>query len=44
MFGFMLLLEIIVVIFGYVYLEKVKIEMDKVFIKMIENYLDDFDL
>lgn len=44
MFGFMLLLEIIVVIFGYVYLEKVKIEMDKVFMKMIENYLDDFDL
>lgn len=44
MFGFMLLLEIIIVIFGYVYLEKVKIEMDKVFIKMIENYLDDFDL
>lgn len=44
MFGFMLLLEIIIVIFGYVYLEKVKIEMDKVFMKMIENYLDDFDL
>lgn len=40
----MLLLEIIIVIFGYVYLEKVKIEMDKVFMKMIENYLDDFDL
>lgn len=43
-FSFMLLLEIIVVILGYVYLGKVKVEMYKVFIKMIDNYLDDLDL